>query len=159
MKFAFAALVAAWAVAGAAAAQPSPWFPSAQGQGVPRGAQPAGDNGDGTPLFVCRARHQGGIHPGKVYAGNCNIGWGGKEIVIGAYEVLVGRLTWGRPTPGAGVVGGDNWGNGREPLLICRAAYRGGVHPGKVWKGNCNIGWGGQEIVLPRYEVLMGVRR
>lgn len=29
------------------------------------------------------------VHPGKVVAGKCNIGWGGKEIVRTRYQVLV----------------------------------------------------------------------
>ena len=33
-------------------------------------------------LYICRAKHNGGVHPGKIVGGNCNIGWGGKEITI-----------------------------------------------------------------------------
>ena len=29
------------------------------------------------------------VHSGKVVAGKCNIGWGGKEIVRTQYQVLV----------------------------------------------------------------------
>ena len=37
---------------------------------------------------------------------------------------------------------------GSEPgrtLYVCRASYRGGMHPGKWIGGRCNIGYGGQE--------------
>lgn len=129
------------------------WVPSQKGSPLPRGAVYGGDNGDGTSLYVCRANYNGGTHPGKLYAGNCNIGWGGKEIVIGRYEVLVGSTFWDAPTPGGGIVGGDN-GDRRTPLVICRVAHRGGQHPGKLLAGKCNFGWGGQEIVSPTYQVL-----
>ena len=48
----------------------------------------AGNEADGTPLYVCRSKYDGGLHPGKVVGGNCSIGWGGKEIVLPAFEVL-----------------------------------------------------------------------
>jgi len=48
----------------------------------------AGHEANGTPLYVCRANYNGGVHPGKVVAGNCNIGWGGNEIVLHSFEVL-----------------------------------------------------------------------
>ncbi|MCX7855749.1 MAG: DUF3421 domain-containing protein, partial [Anaerolineae bacterium] len=41
---------------------------------------------DGQPLAVCRAGFRGGVHPGKVVAGHCNIGWGGKEESVKPYE-------------------------------------------------------------------------
>ena len=41
-----------------------------------------------------------------------------------------------------------------EKLYVCRASYKGGVHPGKVRKqfGACNIGWGGMEVAVEQYE-------
>jgi hypothetical protein len=37
---------------------------------------------DGSPLYMCRKQLSDGMHPGKylVYAGWCNIPWGGKEL-------------------------------------------------------------------------------
>lgn len=107
----------------------------------------------GTPLYVCRVPYRGGVHPGKVWAGNCNIGWGGNEIVIAPpFEVLVGDGQWGPPRRGlAGAYVG-----GSEPerqLPLCRAAFEGGMHPGKVVAGRCNIGWGGREHTLVPFEV------
>jgi hypothetical protein len=41
-------------------------------------------------------------------------------------------------------------------LLVCRAEYEGGVHPGKTRadRNVCYIGWGGREIALPTYQTL-----
>ena len=60
--------------------------------GLPADAFIGGSENNGSrKLAVCRAAYQGGTHPGKVVAGKCNIGWGGKEIVLNAFEVLVPR--------------------------------------------------------------------
>jgi len=45
----------------------------------------------GRKLGVCRASYKGGTHLGKVVAGKCNIGWGGKGIVLKSFQVLVQR--------------------------------------------------------------------
>ena len=50
-----------------------------------------GGSETGRSLPVCRAAYKSGTHPGKVVAGKCNIGWGGKEIVLSTFEVLVQR--------------------------------------------------------------------
>jgi hypothetical protein len=112
-------------------------------------------------LPVCRAPHQGGVHPGKFFANNCNIGWGGNEIAVSSgFEVLYQTQpeqaqylpqTWvAKGTPGT-LVGGQE---GTLTLRVCRAPHQGGTHPGKEVGGNCNIGWGGQEVVIPQYELL-----
>jgi hypothetical protein len=107
-------------------------------------------------LAVCRAAYKGGTHPGKVVAGKCNIGWGGKEIVIGKFEVMTDKgvkLAWVKgPSAKGMIIGGSETG---RTLPVCRAAYKGGTHPGKVVAGKCNIGWGGKEIVLSTFEVLV----
>jgi hypothetical protein len=134
------------------------WVPGANGQ-VPQNAVSGGQE-RGRQLFVCRARYQGGVHPGKIVGRNCNIGYGGREITVPRYEVLTStrpnRISWqaaanGQIPPGA-VVGGQEPG---RQLYICRAPYQGGVHPGKLVGRNCNIGWGGNEVTLPRYEVMV----
>ena len=66
------------------------WKPAAPGK-LPLGAFVAGLEADGTPLFVARAHHGGGIHPGKYSAkyGKCYIPWGGKEFeVTSHFEIL-----------------------------------------------------------------------
>lgn len=50
------------------------------------------------------------------------------------------------------VVGGRE--NGTY-LAVCRASHDGNYHAGKVVAGNCNYGWGGQEIVASTFEVLV----
>ena len=49
---------------------------------------------------------------------------------------------------------------GQEPgriLYVCRGSYKGGIHPGKIVDGRCNIGWGGKEHKLKEFEVLVGI--
>jgi len=122
----------------------------------------AGNEADGTPIFVCRANYNGGMHPGKVVAGNCNIGYGGNEIVLQHYVVLMGPLTmrslWVEgfsPANRNFRAGVDS--DGVTPLYVCRALYNGGLHPGKVVAGNCNITYGGREVVLHNFQVLQAV--
>ena len=67
------------------------WKSASNGH-VPDSAMIAGREADGQVLFVCRAKYNGGTHPGKIRAEfkGCNIPWGGREIAIRKYEVL----TW-----------------------------------------------------------------
>lgn len=128
------------------------WIASQNGAGVPKNAVYGGTNGDGTPLYVCHVNYRGGVHPGKLYRGKCNFGYGGKEVVAENYEVLTGRAEWGSPMQSGGVVGGRN--DDGSDLLICRVYHKNGQHPGKLHRGNCNFGFGGKEIVSPSYELL-----
>lgn len=127
-----------------------------RGPSVPANAVIGGTE-PGRTLPICRASYHNGVHPGKVVAGWCNIGWGGREIVLASFDVLLntgGAPKWvfGPGVPPNAVIGGQADGHN---LPICRASYQGGVHPGKLWAGNCNIGYGGREIVLPIFEVLV----
>lgn len=109
-------------------------------------------------LFVCRANYRGGVHPGKLFDGRCNISWGGSEVTLSQYEVLVSRksLSWVSASFGAipprAIQGGYQHDG---PLYICQASYNGGIHSGKVVGQNCNFGWGGKEISVPYYKVLV----
>lgn len=112
----------------------------------------------GYTQYVCRGRYANGMHPGKLIAGKCNIGWGGREIELSHYQVLVSKqqLGWvsadhGRIPAGAIVGGYEN----SVTLYICQARYQGGWHSGKVIGDACNIGWGHREIRLPYYNVLV----
>lgn len=134
------------------------WVAASNGE-VPRGAFAAGSE-KGRLLYLCHARYNKGLHPGKVVDNSCHIGWGGKEVLIRNYEVLTVprsvRLNWvatsnGRTARGA-VQGGDEKG---RPLYVCRAAYKGGLHPGKVVDASCDISWGGREVLIRNYEVLV----
>jgi hypothetical protein len=62
-----------------------------------------------------------------------------------------------RQASGGGIPAGALKG-GQEPdrdLYVCRGAYEGGVHPGKLVGQACNIGYWGREISLPDYEMLI----
>jgi len=49
-----------------------------------------GGNENGSDLYVCRAKYEGDLIPGKIVSGNCNISWQTSEIVIeNDFEVLV----------------------------------------------------------------------
>lgn len=152
---AFACLAAGQAQAG--------WVPAHNGS-VVFGAEVSGMEANGAPLFVCRARFNGGLHPGKMRHSfrGCNIGWGGREHTLGAYDLVIsngGRLRW-LPAAGGQVFQGAMVG-GREAngqvLYVCRAFFNGGTHIGKVRAGfrGCNIGWGGREHTVPAYQLLM----
>ncbi|MEK8022028.1 MAG: DM9 repeat-containing protein [Candidatus Parabeggiatoa sp.] len=137
---------------------------------VPSGAFKAGYNGPIEPvkdnsLYVCRGNYKNSVHPGKLWKSWCHIGWGGKEVLLGKYDVMTTKggkmqLVWvsSNSIPPLAVQGGYNdtsEGYGGYPLMVCHGPYKQGVHPGKLWKGNCNIGWGGKEITLTNYQILV----
>ncbi|MBE9029762.1 DUF3421 domain-containing protein [filamentous cyanobacterium LEGE 11480] len=134
------------------------WVNARNGE-VPRRAVMGGRE-TGRRLYICRANYNGGVHPGKIVANNCNISYAGKEIEMPKYQALVNLkrlpLTWKNASNGSiprkAVMGGRETG---RRLFVCRARYKGGVHPGKLVARNCNIGYAGQEIEVPRYQVLV----
>lgn len=124
------------------------WAPASNGS-IPREAPAFGHEADGSPLFICRANHQGGLHPGRVSPGlgGCHIGYGGQEIFVPNYEVLITQehaVVPGLPDTEA-LVGGSEDG---KNLYICLADHNGGTHPGKFRPGfdGCNIALGGAEV-------------
>lgn len=135
------------------------WIGMHTGDPLPRHAVISG--GQPMPpatLYVCHANYRGGVHPGKLFNGKCNIGWGGEEISLANYEVLVSReaLGWRHGSFGSiprGAIQGGYQHDG--PLFICQANFKGGTHSGKVVGQNCNFGWGGREISVPLYKVLV----
>jgi hypothetical protein len=138
------------------------WVESSSGAPLPTNAVAGGEE-NGHPLYVCRGSYNGGIHPGKIVAGNCNIGFGGQEIVLQQYRVLVTENhphafpEWGRPKDDLAdaFVGGQE--SSGAPLSLCRAAYNGGIHPGKVVGDNCNIPYAHREMHIDQFEVLYWV--
>jgi tetratricopeptide (TPR) repeat protein len=125
------------------------WVRVSQGQNIPSGAIQTDDGGRAG--YICRGPYAGGIHPGEVVAGNCNIGYGGKEIFLPSYEVGVGSGAWGAQGRQGPLVGGRE---GDGELLVCRASIDGAWHGGKVFKGRqCNVGFGGAERIAPSYEL------
>ncbi len=150
--------IAGVAVAAALAASPASaqsafqWRRSGTGMILPRGAYVGGEE-DGTPLIVCRAPYLGGVYPGKLVRGNCNISYNSREIYLHDYDVLVGRGgSWAPPQYGLGgafIAGYERGG----PLYLCQALYRGGLHPGRIYQGACDISYGGREIPIRHFNV------
>lgn len=136
---------------------------------LPNNAVDAGTVED-TPysLYVCRARHNGNLHPGKLayYNGrwSCFIGNGGVEQRYETYDVLIvygtTRLSWewsqnslpAYAMPGGRVSGYSNL------LYICRAIHNDNSHAGKLvydsGRWSCYIGNGGQEQRYDSYYAL-----
>lgn len=135
------------------------WITIDQGDRLPRSIVTGGyQSNPPATLYICRAPYRGGAHPGKLYKGGCNFGWGGSEVILSSgYEVLTSKypLRWVAASYGSiphRAIEGGYQHDGR--LYICQARYRGGMHPGKVYKDSCLIGWGGQEVAIPEYYVL-----
>jgi hypothetical protein len=55
---------------------------------TPASATFTGGSVNNTPMRVARAAYVGGWHLGKEWAGKCNIGYGGREVAEGVYQVL-----------------------------------------------------------------------
>lgn len=137
------------------------WETASNGQ-VPAGAVPHGYEENGEPLWVCRVRMHGGVHPGKVRPGlgMAGVAWGGGEVGCPEYEVLMDRGVWGIAS--GGEVPADAYPAGREgsgePLYVVRAALgAGNLHLGKLRRefGAANIGYGNEEHKIHAYEVLL----
>ncbi|WBC00119.1 DUF3421 domain-containing protein [Solwaraspora sp. WMMA2080] len=137
------------------------WETASAGQ-IPAGAAPHGYEENGALLWVCRAELHGGMHPGRVRPdlGAALIAWGGAEVSVDEYEVLMDRGVWGIGSDGA--VPSDATPVGREhsgePLYVARAAVApGALHVGKVRPafGAANIGYGKNERTVATYEVLL----
>ena len=72
------------------AGPPQKWMPATAGQVPVRGVD-VGRTADGQPLYVCRGVRGNELVPGKTGAGlrGCNVGVGGREVVLAIYEVLI----------------------------------------------------------------------
>lgn len=137
------------------------WVRRSRGQSIPAntivGGIELGGDSNGVTLYVCRADYNGGVYPGKLLNGSCNIGIGGKEMVLSTYEVAVGSGSWGKARAGfAGALTG-----GRE-IYVCRANFRQssgsgtinyGQYPGKIVDGKCNFAFGTKELTSADFDV------
>jgi hypothetical protein len=142
---------------------PAELFPTTGVQWIPN-ALSAGeeflehDPGRPRTLYVCRAAHGSGVHPGKLVGGACNIGFGGDELEKRQYEVAayVGG-SWGNHGLGGALLGGYEAGRKLYvcrhhltetlwPCPWCKNDY--GWHAGKFLPdtGECNFGYGGREL-------------
>ncbi|ELR11179.1 uncharacterized protein ACA1_388690 [Acanthamoeba castellanii str. Neff] len=143
------------------------WVKVTNGQ-IPPNALVAGYEADGTALYVARAEHEGGQHPGKTSKplGAIHFGWGGKEVTKSDYEVLccnprqLACVHWvkmerGQQMPEKAWIGGkERDGHG---LCIARGKVHGGVHVGKAGnhlRDGMMVSYGGEEHTVAPYEVL-----
>lgn len=139
------------------------WIPSSAYGGVPPNAVYAGNDADGSPIYVGRAFHDGDQLPAKVIPSKqvAYVSHAGQEIAKHQFDVLTGTgFTWVHSSSGhvpAGAVVPGNQSNG-EPLYIGRAHFQGSLTPGKVQRshGCLYIPFGGSEQRLEQYEVLVG---
>jgi hypothetical protein len=90
------------------------------------------------------------------------IGWGGAEVLLNSYQVLVGDghgMRWVDASSGEVPAGAISGGHepGRPDLYVCRVNHY-GLQPGKLVGENCNIGYGGREIYFSSYQILVQTR-
>ncbi|CAO1428337.1 unnamed protein product [Diamesa hyperborea] len=144
------------------APQRAQWIACTAHSEAPPGAILAGNDIDGTEMFVGRALYQGEQIPAKVIPSK-NIGyvpWGGQEIPVHEFEVLCnGNVEWvqssnGMVLPNA-VPGGVS--SSGEILYIGRGWWHGALTPGKIQPshGSLYMPFGGMEVALKEYEILI----
>lgn len=128
------------------------WVPISAQEAVPANAIPVVEESN-KPIYICRGAYSAGTHPGRIVNNQCSISYGGKEVLLDNYEVLVGTGgSWGKPQThlaGAFIAGQE----GRLPLQLCRTSYQGNIFPGKVVRNLCHFSYQGLEIFLPQFEV------
>ncbi|CAH0583069.1 unnamed protein product [Chrysodeixis includens] len=121
------------------------------------------DRSDGSPLYVIRAQHEGGLVPGKLSIKNlaAYIAYRGRSVPVDSFEVLCAKreaVSWKSSSkgqvPSDAIIAG-NTVNG-EPLFIARVRHKGSLIPGKVHPshGCCYIPIGRYETNHKGYEVL-----
>src|SRR5687768_3824733 len=128
---------------------------------VPDGVAPHGWDENNEPIWVCRARFSGGVHPGMVRpaSGGAIIAWGGRKNLVSEYEVLMDAGEWveaslGATPPDVYSAGAEADG---ETLYVARGEWQGAMLAGKFRPafGGANVANGDTEIVLYRYQVLV----
>ncbi|MCV6587689.1 MAG: DUF3421 domain-containing protein [Marinobacterium sp.] len=136
-------------------------FKIASNGNVPKYAVKAGHEANGETLYAAIANYRGGVHPGKVRSAfkGANIGYGGREVCVKNYQVLVAKGKWVKASGGevpANALAAGHEADGKK-LYLGRAHYKGGVHIGKVREafGGLNIGYGGREVCVHDYEVFV----
>lgn len=142
------------------------WIPWTNHQGIPPAGVYAGNDQDGSPIYVGRAYHEGDQLPAKVVPSKqaAYVSHNGMEIFKAHFEVLTGSgFTWvgsGNGHVPAGAVLAGNTSTG-EPLYIGRTHHEGSLTPGKIHRshGCLYIPFGGAEQSFLSYEVLIGQSR
>lgn len=134
------------------------WVDSFTGAPLPPDAVMGGAE-NGVVYYICRTTFGGGLQPGKMINGKCHISYMGNEVMANQFQILVSHqpMSWIASRfgylPNNAYPGGHEQGN---TLYICQAQYHHGIHPGKIIDRNCHIAWGGREISVPYYNVLVG---
>mgnify|MGYP003574913266 CR=1 FL=1 len=137
---------------------PARWVDARVGSPIPANAVSGGIR-HGEPFYICRGTFEGGVHPGKVVGGKCDISFGGQEVRLFKYQVLVNpkRLSWVAQrfagTPLNAIQGGFE--RDGTHIYICRTSFKGSLYPGKVVKHLCHIAWNGKEIPVSNYQILV----
>ncbi len=137
------------------------YFERASNGTIPAESKAVGHEASGEALYAAIASYKGGVHPGKVRKGfgGCNIGWGGKEVCVRSYDVLIADGKWVKASSGSVPNNAFEAGNeaSGEIIYLARCDFEGGIHIGKVRRGfgGCNIGWGGREHSIREYEVFV----
>ena len=147
------------------------WVSSSNGSVMLSKMIQGGQNRNNIPLFLCRAKFNGGIHPGKINLKKhkgCHIAWGGIEYEISNptnWEYAISAANslanqrW--QTRSGGAIPSSAVKTGQEAngvfLYTCRAKFNSGIHPGKIHSefGGCNIPYGGREHTIFEYDVLV----
>jgi hypothetical protein len=146
-------------------------FVSSSGGKIPNGATAEGHGHevDGTPIWVARAMVEGTLQLGKVRPGfgSALIPFGGKEVAVNDYEVLMETGIWEsairQKRPRNGIpVGAIVYGNdaGDVPLFVARGfppGGGGGLHPGRMRADfdGAHIGFGGVEKSVEEFAILV----
>lgn len=142
---------------------PVHWVHASNGQ-IPPNALPGGFDATNEQLYVARAEHNGALIPGKLVPshGVVYIPWGGIENPKENYEVLCNcNGTWVKANNGEIPVGALSSGHTEdgEPLFVGRGEHNGSLTVGKVQPSHsvCYVPYGGEEVPLNDYEVLVVV--
>lgn len=138
------------------------------------GSEPIGSSNARRDLQLCRARHQGIWHPGKIIGQRCNFSYGGDEIRGSGFQVLSmpsGSYEWvsrdrfendnteadvAKARSPAIIAGKESRSDRYDgQLVVCRAEHEDGMHPGKIVINHCMFGYAGKEIQARDYDVLV----
>jgi hypothetical protein len=126
------------------------------------GAFQAGNEADGTPVYIIRSPFGGGLTVGKFIpkAKAAYVPWGGLENPVTRFELYVGTGRWlgmkaTDPIPPDAVAGGQEADGSR--LLIIRAPQGQALVPGKYSEkfNKAYVPWGGKEVEVSRFEMLV----
>lgn len=142
------------------------WLASNAYAGVPPNAVIAGNDIDGTTIYVGRAYHDGDLIPAKVIPSKqiAYVPHGGQEISKQEFHILTGfGFEWvasaGGHVPAEAVIAG-NQADG-APLYVGRASVGGSLSVGKIHPGHhcIYVPFDGIEHKITQYEVLTAPRR